>query len=163
MVYLSRFYGLNEVADYWEQIVYMNDWQRKRIFKLVNSKLFGTLTNKKLAIFGFAFKANTNDTRESPSIDISKDLLIESAEIAVFDPKVDKSQIFKDLSSHSKDGNIHVCKNEFEAANESDAIIVLTEWHDFQITDWREIYSRMRKPAWIFDTRAYLDKKYLKK
>ena len=98
LVYLSRHYGLNEVAEYWEQIVKINNWQKKRISRLIVEKLYGTVTLKKIVILGFAFKSNTNDTRESPAISIVKDLLENGAEIIISDPKVNSSQITKDLN-----------------------------------------------------------------
>ena len=101
LVYLSKYYGLYEVADYWEQIIKLNSWQQKRISKLIVEKLFGTVSRKKIAILGFAFKSNTNDTRESPAISIVEDLIENGAEIHIHDPKVTKEQIKKDLNSNS--------------------------------------------------------------
>lgn len=160
LVYLCRHYGLNEVAEYWEQIIKINLWQQKRITALVVKNLFGTLSNKRLAIFGFSFKANTNDTRESPSIVISKDLLQEGAKLAFYDPKVTKSQIcneFKEI--YGKD--FFICDNGIDAAKGADAVLILTEWGEFRHLKWAEIFKVMRKPAWIFDTRICLDKNYL--
>ncbi len=157
LVYLCRYYGLNEVGDYWEQIVKINIWQQKRISALVIKNLFGTLSNKRLAIFGFSFKANTNDTRESPSISISKNLLQEGAELTFYDPKVCEQQILIELNGTNSEGNILVCKSALKAAEGADAILVLTEWDEFINLDWKSIYKYMRKPSWIFDTRSFLN------
>jgi UDPglucose 6-dehydrogenase len=162
LVYLSRYYGLDEVANYWEQVVLINKWQQKRISKIVINKLFGTITNKRLAIFGFSFKANTNDTRESPSISIAKDLLEEGAELAFYDPQVSKEQILAELSEFEHDGKIAVSQTPLEAVLNADAILVLTEWDQFNNLNWLEIYREMRKPAWIFDTRVYIKHKHLR-
>ncbi len=153
LVYLSRFYGLNEVANYWEQIILINSWQQKRISELIIKKLYGTLSEKKLAIFGFSFKANTNDTRESPSISISNHLLDEGARLNIYDPQVSGKQISENLV----DKEIDIFMNPLEAAKDVDAIIIMTEWKEFNKLDWSQIFSLMRKPAWIFDTRLCLE------
>ncbi len=161
LVYLCKFYGLNEVADYWEQVVKINYWQQKRISTLVIRNLFGTLSDKKIAIYGFSFKANTNDTRESPSIKISKDLLQEGAKLNFYDPKVKRKQIFMELDSSIKDDNVIISDTGINAAKGADAVIVLTEWDVFNKLNWRNIYKVMRKPAWVFDSRVLLNKKAL--
>ncbi len=156
LVYLCRYYGLNEVAEYWEQIVQINLWQQKRISALVIKNLFGTLSNKKLAILGFSFKANTNDTRDSPCINISKEFLKEGAELNFYDPKVGKMQILREFED-IKDSKIFVFKSAFEAAQGADAVLIITDWEEFKYLDWISIYKVMRKPAWVFDTRICLD------
>ena len=161
LVYLSRYYGLDEVADYWEQVVKINLWQQKRISLLIIRKLFGTLTNKKIGIFGFSFKANTNDIRESPSINISKILLQEGVKINFYDPKVEEEQILLEFNENTYKDNITISKTALEAAKGADAILVLTEWKEFKELDWRRIYELMRKPAWVFDSRIFLDIKKL--
>ena len=162
LVYLSKYYGLDEVAAYWQQVVNINLWQQERISSLVIRNLFGTLSNKKIAIFGFSFKANTNDTRESPSINISINLLQEGAKLSFFDPMVNSSQIMKELCEVPDKENIVISKSALKAAEDADAVIVLTEWEEFKTLDWGDIYKVMRKPAWVFDARIYLDKNYLK-
>ena len=113
------------------------------------------------AILGFAFKANTNDTRESPSISIAKDLLVEGAELAFYDPKVVKEKILAEFLDFEHDGKIAVSQTPLEAVMNADAILVLTEWDQFNNLNWLEIYKEMRKPAWIFDTRYLLNPKDL--
>ena len=162
LVYLSRHYGLTEVAEYWEKVVDINNWQQKRISSLVIRNLFGTLSNKKIAVFGFSFKANTNDTRESPSINISKNLLQEGAKLSFYDPKVNEKQILSEFNEESNEKNVFVSDSALAAAKGADAIIVITEWDEFSYLDWKEIFKFMRKPAWVFDTRVFLDKEYLK-
>ena len=161
LVYLCRFYGLDKVADYWEQVVNINKWQQKRISSLIIRNLFGTLTNKKIAILGFSFKANTNDTRESPSINISKDLLMEGARLNFYDPKVSERKILMEFESKYKE-NILVCDTALKASKGADAIIVLTEWEEFKYLDYEKIFEVMRKPSWIFDSRNCLDIEALK-
>ena len=161
LVYLSRFYGLNEVADYWEQVVKINLWQQRRISSLVIRNLFGTLSNKKLAIFGFSFKANTNDTRESPSINISKDLLQEGAKLNFYDPKVNEKQILNEFVEIIDKENVLVSESAIKAVEGVDAILVLTEWEEFKNLEWDTIFKFMRKPAWVFDSRNCLDKEAL--
>ena len=114
-----------------------------------------------MAIFGFSFKANTNDTRESPSKNISKMLLIEGAELAFYDPKVSENQIRNEFEEMIDEGNVLVFDSASEAAERADAIVVLTEWDEFINLDWESIYEKMRKPAWIFDSRSFLNKEKL--
>ena len=162
LVYLCRYYGLNEVADYWEKVVDINIWQQKRISSLVIRNLFGTLTNKKLAIFGFSFKANTNDKRESPSINISKSLLLEGAKLNFYDPKVSEKEILIEFNEIINENNVLVSDSALKAAQKADAILVLTDWEEFKDLDWTNIFKVMRKPAWVFDARICLDKERLK-
>jgi len=162
LVYLCRHYGLDEVAAYWEAVVHLNAWQQHRIARLVVNKLFGTVTAKRLAILGFAFKADTNDTREAPAIRICSDLLDEGAELAIYDPKVSEGQITEDLEQPAGDGGHdrggwHLSSSALEAARGADAVLVLTEWSEFAAIPWVELAAVMRKPAWVFDARARLD------
>ena len=161
LVYLCKYYGLKEVGDYWEKVVEINSWQQKRLTALVIRNLFGTISNKKLAILGFSFKANTNDTRESPSINISKEFLKEGAELRFYDPKVNKKQILQEFNDNDQK-QIKICSSALQTADEADAIIILTEWEEFKKLDWKSIYKCMRKPAWIFDARICLNSEKLK-
>jgi UDPglucose 6-dehydrogenase len=162
LVYLCRHYGLDDVAAYWEAVVKLNAWQQHRIARLVVSKLFGTVTGKRLAILGFAFKADTNDTREAPAIRICSDLLEEGAELAIYDPKVPEAQIAADLgqsagASAQDRGGWVPCSSAHEAARGADAVLVLTEWSEFAAISWSELAAVMRRPAWVFDARATVD------
>jgi len=161
LVYLCKYYGLSEVANYWENVVKINSWQQNRISKLIIKNLFGTLSDKRIAILGFSFKANTNDTRESPSINISKDLLLEDAKLSIYDPKVSKDKIFAEFEEMEGKDSLQVCESAYEACKEADAVILLTDWIEFKNLDWNSIFIDMRKPAWVFDTRILLNKKYL--
>ena len=125
--------------------------------------MFGTLSNKKLAVLGFSFKANTNDTRESPSISIAKNLIKEGAELNFYDPKVNKEDILKEFQRKENEEKINVCETALIAAKGTDAVIVLTEWEQFNNLDWEYIFKLMRKPAWVFDSRNYLNTDQLKK
>mgnify|MGYP001254618598 CR=1 FL=1 len=161
LVYLCRYYGLNEVSDYWEQIVKINVWQQKRISLLVIKNLFGTLSNKRLAIFGFAFKANTNDTRESPAIYICKKLIEEGAILNIYDPKVKFQQMSKDLKNNdseiNNDKKWHYSNEVYDTFIDADAAIFLTEWDEFLNLNWQKISKAMRQPAFIFDTRSIVN------
>ena len=143
LVYLSEYFGLPEVANFWEGVVNLNNWHQQRISKLVVKKLFGTVTNKIITILGFAFKANTNDTRESSAIPICKDLIEEGAILKIHDPKVEANQISKDLGKEQKkekdfarEGDWIFEKDIKSACIGSDAII-LTEWCDYSKIDWK--------------------------
>ena len=160
LVYLCRHYGLEDVASYWEQVVKLNTWQQLRIAKLVVEKLFNTVAGKKIALLGFAFKADTNDTRESPAIRIAKELLVEGAQLAIHDPKVSEEQIKIDLDSEpgSGEGQWKQKSDVLDACEGADAVIIATEWKEYQEMDWMKIHSLMRKPAWLFDARCVADK-----
>ena len=157
LIYLCKFYGLQEVADYWEGVLKINTWTQNRISKAIVQKLFGTVSGKKIAILGFAFKADTNDTRESSAISICSNLIEEGANLWIYDPKVNPKQIELDLNIQSS------CKESIsswnasdsiiEAARDSDAIVVLTDWEQFKYVNWEEVSSVMRSPSWLIDTR----------
>lgn len=170
LVYLCRHFGLPDVADYWEAVVHLNSWQQHRIARTVVQKLFGTVTGKRLAILGFAFKADTNDTREAPAIRIAKDLLEEGAQLAIHDPKVDSDQIARDLqlaastapdvesgptrAALSGEGTWWSSDDIASAIKGTDGVIILTEWNQYRELDWSALAPLMRQPAWVFDARS---------
>ena len=161
LIYISKFYGLDEVAEYWSQVLKINNWQKRRISHLIVNKLLSNLKNKKIAILGFAFKANTNDTRESSAIEICKDLLEEGAIIHIYDPKVSFAQISKDLSKNNYENNIFHAKSIEMAIQDSDSVVILTEWEEFREIDWNKLSKIMRKPAWIFDCRDIINERFM--
>ncbi len=170
LVYICNHYGLYEVSEYWQGIININSWQKRRITKLIVDKLFGTISNKKIAILGFAFKANTNDTRESPAISICIELMNEGAHLNIFDPKVDKKQIKSELNSISKDKesvsskiNWSYYENIYDASREVDALVILTDAKEFKDINWFQISENMRAPAWVFDTKGLSSTKKAKK
>ena len=158
LVYLSKFYGLNEVASYWQKVVDLNYWQQHRISKIIVNKLFNNLTSKKIGILGFSFKANTNDTRESPAIQICKDLIEEGADLIIYDPKVKELQIENDLGpkqgEKNKEGSWSCSNLVMDVAKDADAIVIATEWKEFKSLDWSQMSKLMRSPKWLFDTRG---------
>ncbi len=169
LVYIAKSYGLNEVADYWEQVIIMNDHQKRRFAKNIISTLYNTVSGKKITFLGWAFKKDTNDTRESAAIYVADDLLSEQAKIAIFDPKVHENQIQYDLnylesrSSEANKNGILVFENPYDACKDAHAIAILTEWDAFTTYDWQRIYDNMLKPAFVFDGRNLLDKNELEK
>ena len=146
----------------------VNNWQKERIASLVVEKLFGTVTNKKIALFGFSFKANTNDTRESPSISIAKDLLANGANLMIHDPQVLPSQIEKELGTQETKrfsdikGGWCFSRDLNECVKDSDAIIFLTAWDEYKELNFKKFSQLMRKPSWVFDTRMIISKNSLK-
>ena len=165
LVYLSNHFGLPEVAAFWESVVDMNSWHQHRISKLIVQKLFGTISGKKIAILGFAFKANTNDTRESAAIQICKDLLEEGADLIIHDPIVDECQIKLDLkTSDNNQGTNLQFTNSWSFTNKLDkvfedthAVVILTEWGEYSDIDWLNIAKIMIKPGWVFDSRLIVN------
>ena len=171
LVYLCEHFGLPEVAKYWEQVVAMNDYQKRRFSTRIVKKMFNTVSDKKIAIWGFAFKKDTNDTRESAAIYVCRDLLEERARLTIYDPKVSLDQIRADLeylmagpggvlTEAQKEllyKNVTVANSAESAADGAHAIAVMTEWDEFCDCDFGSIYETMMKPAFVFDGRNVLD------
>lgn len=160
LVYISETLGLPEVAKYWEWVIKMNDYQTHRFIQRMIKNMFGTLSGKKIAMFGFAFKANTGDTRETPALYAAKYLADENAHITITDPKA-LENAKKDLKDVK--GNIEFTEDPYKAAAGADAIAIMTEWDDFKGLDYTRIYSLMRKPSFIFDGRNILDAEKIRK
>ena len=167
LVYIAKSFGLNEVADYWEQVILMNDHQKRRFAAKIVKTLFNTVSGKKIALLGWAFKKDTNDTRESAAIYVADYLLNEQAEIVVYDPKVTQEQILADLdylgtrSEVENRAQVSVVNTPETACAEAHAVAVMTEWDAFKTLDWEAIYEGMLKPAFLFDGRRLLDKEAL--
>jgi UDPglucose 6-dehydrogenase len=167
LVYIAKSYGLNEVADYWEQVIIMNDHQKKRFSSKIVQTLYNTVADKKITFLGWAFKKDTNDTRESAAIYVADDLINEQAKISVYDPKVSKTKILNDLNyletRSAEENNVAVSTfdNAYDACKDAHAIAILTEWDEFTMYDWQKIYDSMHKPAFLFDGRNILDAKKL--
>ena len=164
LTYLCEHFGLPEVSKYWEQVINVNYWQTFRIYKMVINKLFGNVNKKKIGILGFSFKADTNDTRESPSISICKNLLIEGAYLYIHDPKVNEKQISLDLGKEGKenDSKWFYVKDLEETYKNADAIIILTEWENYKDINWENVDKKMSSPSWVFDTRRIVEQKNIK-
>lgn len=162
LVYIAKSYGLVEVADYWEQVIVMNDHQKRRFSNKIVKTLYNTVSGKKIAFLGWAFKKDTNDTRESAAIYVANDLINEQALIAVYDPKVLREKILSDLDTletRSADVNFKSVLSfdtPYEACKDAHAVAILTEWDEFAKYDWQRIYDSMAKPSFIFDGRNVL-------
>jgi UDPglucose 6-dehydrogenase len=175
LVYLCEHFGLSEVASYWEQVVLMNDYQKRRFSTRIVHTMFNTVSDKRIAVWGFAFKKDTNDTRESAAIYICRDLLEERARLTIYDPQVKLDHVKRDLkylmanesgelSEHHReliDSNVEVASSAEAAASGAHAIAVLTEWDEFKSVDFDSVYQAMKKPAFLFDGRNLLDPKKL--
>lgn len=164
LVYLSEVLNLPEVAEYWHQVILMNDYQRRRFVDRIVERLFQTVTGKRIAILGFSYKKNTGDTRESSSIYVCKHLLDEEAQIVIYDPKVDKEQIKLDLTEPSimsdkgrYDRLVSIAPDPYSAVQDAHAVVVCTEWDEFVTLDYEKIFNIMQKPAFVFDGRLILD------
>jgi len=154
LVYISESLGLTEVAEYWENVIKMNDYQEKRFVKRMLETMFNTLANKKIVLFGFAFKADTGDTRETPAYYIAKMLLEEHANVFITDPKALKNAKI-DLAEYGD--KIQYVEDPYEAAKDADAIAIMTEWKLYKELDYKKIYDSMRKPAHLYDGRSILN------
>ena len=158
LAYLCEKFGLPEVSAYWESVVKMNDWQKERFASRVVSALYNSVADKKIAVLGFAFKKDTNDTRESAAIAVCRSLLGEQAKVVVYDPKVPASEIVHDvLGAGGANARLTVARSAYEAAAGAHAIVVVTEWDEFKTLDFTKIYDGMVKPAFVFDGRNILD------
>ena len=154
LVYIAKSYGLSEVAEYWKAVISMNEYQKKRFVSNMVKEMFNTIAGKKITLFGFAFKAETGDTRESPAIDISNYLLEERAVLSITDPQAIENAK-DDLAK--LEGKIIFEEDPYKASENSNAIAVLTEWNLYKDLDYNKIYKNMKKPAFIFDGRNILD------
>ena len=161
LVYLCENFGLPEVAEYWRQVVVMNDLQKRQFSSRIVKQLFNSVSGKRIAILGFAFKKDTNDTRESAAIYVCRDLLEEEAHLAVYDPRVSSESIQSALNivcdgSGPRD-EVEIATDPYQACNGAHAVAVLTEWDEFRELDFQRIFDAMRKPAFLFDGRNILD------
>lgn len=168
--YIAESLGLSEVSKYWLSVVEMNDWQRRRFVHNVIHTMFDTLQNKKICVYGFAFKADTGDTRESSAIAVIDMLLAENAKVAIYDPQVLHEQMIFDLKEINPantqarlDKLVTIYDDPYECAKESHAILIMTEWKEFITYDYKRIYDSMWKPAFVFDGRNILDRDMLRK
>lgn len=170
LVYLCESYGLHEVAQYWRGVVDMNEYQKTRFAKIMVSTMFHTVTGKRLALYGFAFKKDTGDTRETPAALIVKKLLAEGAVINIYDPKVKNEMMMEELKYAGVNDSdypgydtlLTQAQCPYEAAKEAHAIAILTEWDEFKTLDYQKLYDSMLKPAFIFDGRLILDHEKLR-
>ena len=176
LVYLCEYFGLPEVAAYWEQVIRMNDYQKRRFSERVVRTMFNTVSDKTIAIWGFAFKKDTNDTRESAAIYVCRDLLEERAKLRIYDPKVSESQIRKDLLGVMQtqqlsnnvdpeaiiDNNVTFCSSAAEAADNAHGVVILTDWDEFTTADFKSIHDQMLRPSFVFDGRNVVDRAKLR-
>jgi len=168
LVYIARSYNLTAVADYWEQVIILNDHQKLRFAEKIIQTMYNTVNGKKIAFLGWAFKKDTNDTRESAAIYVADHLLDEEAQLVVYDPKVTAEQIYKDLDylkTRSSEDNrrlVTVVNDPYEALEDAHAVAVLTEWDEFRSYDWEAIKHMMKKPSFVFDGRKLLNSEQLK-
>jgi UDPglucose 6-dehydrogenase len=157
LVYLCEHFGLPEVAAYWNGVIEMNDYQKHRFGRRIISTMFNTVSDKKIAVLGFAFKKDTNDTRESAAIYVCKDLIDEQANVSIYDPKVPEAQIRRDLGLAEDATAVTICADAYEATKDAHAVLILTEWDEFKALDFKKIYDQMNLPAFLFDGRNLLD------
>lgn len=167
LVYIAKSYGLNKVADYWEQVIIMNEHQKNRFSNNIVNTLYNTVSGKKIAFLGWAFKKDTNDTRESAAIKVADNLLNEQAQISVYDPKVTSERIYADIDylntrfSEENRALLQIASDPYLVCKEAHAIAILTEWDEFKNYNWEQIYRDMLKPAFVFDGRGILNKEKL--
>ena len=161
LVYLCETYGLKQAADYWNQVIEMNEWQQERIVTRLLSETFQTVANKRVAVFGYAFKADTGDIRETPSRHVVGMLVEERAKVVVTDPKA-LPNAERDLAD-MPEGSVSLEPCPYAAAKDADAIILMTDWKEYVRLDWRKIRRLMRSPALVYDTRNCLDLAKLEK
>jgi len=172
LVYLCETYGLQECADYWNQVILMNNYQKKRFSEKMVSSMFNTVTGKKIAILGFAFKKDTGDVRETPSMFVVRDLIMEQAKVHVYDPQVKREDMWIEMSytcnlseeTHpGVEAAVTTSTSAYDACDGAHALAVLTEWDEFKELDYQKIYQKMAKPAFVFDGRNILDHEALRK
>ena len=169
LVYISKSLGLDEVSEYWNQVIKINDYQKQRFAKKIMKSLFGTVSGKKITLLGWAFKKDTNDTRESAAIYVADILIENGAEVHVYDPKVSEQKMISDLdylntrSSKENSNALTYCSDPYNACIDSHAVAVVTEWDEFITYDWKKIFKSVMKPAKVFDGRNILNVQELEK
>ncbi|MFP4289501.1 MAG: UDP-glucose 6-dehydrogenase [Bacteroidales bacterium] len=169
LVYLCEYFGLPEVANYWEQVVLMNDYQKRRFAQNIIHTLFNTVSGKKIAMLGWAFKKDTNDTRESAAIYVTDHLISDMANVSVYDPQVPEKSMIEDLNylqtrpAQENKEMLTVHQDAYEACKDAHAIAIITEWDEFKDLDWQKIFQNMKKPAFLFDGRNLLNHEELEK
>jgi UDPglucose 6-dehydrogenase len=164
LTYLCESFSLPEVAAFWNSVVTMNDWQKSRFAGRIVKELFNTVAGKKIAVLGYAFKKDTNDTRESAAINICRNLLVEHAKVCVYDPKVPADEIKTDtLGKGVENPLLTIAKDAYEACAGAHAIAIVTEWDEFRTLDYARIFAGMPKPAFLFDGRNIVDLAALRK
>lgn len=154
LAYLCEYYGLHEASEYWHSVVKLNEWQEKRLVGRMLNLMFNTLSNKKVAVLGYAFKADTGDTRETPAEVVIRELLNEHASVTVSDP-----QALKNAAIDMEDvmDRVTLERDEYKACIGAHAVVICTEWKQYKDLDYAKIYESMEKPAYIFDGRNILD------
>jgi len=168
LVYICRSLGLDEVADYWQGVIDINNYQKRRFAEKIVTNLFNTVAGKKIAFLGWAFKKDTNDTRETPAMYVADYLLEETARITVYDPKVNHLQMLSDVNHlGTRDEEINeklltYSSDPYETCHDAHAVAILTEWDEFKSYDWQRIYNSMKKPAFVFDGRNIVDAEKLR-
>jgi UDPglucose 6-dehydrogenase len=173
LVYICESLGLQEVADYWYQVIAVNDYQKNRFMRNMLQRMFNTVTGKRIAILGFAFKKDTGDTRESPAVFVAKGLLEEGAKLRVYDPQVSREQMFEEFDytcgvndttfpGITTTDMILTMENAYQACEGAHAIAIMTEWDEFKTIDYKRIYSSMAKPAFVFDGRNVVNSTMLR-
>eukprot|EP00271_Cylindrocystis_brebissonii_P014113 TRINITY_DN3523_c0_g1_i1.p1 TRINITY_DN3523_c0_g1~~TRINITY_DN3523_c0_g1_i1.p1 ORF type:complete len:483 (-),score=95.28 TRINITY_DN3523_c0_g1_i1:899-2347(-) len=179
LVYICECNGLPEVASYWKSVVDINDYQKQRFVKRIVSSMFNSVSAKKIAMLGFAFKKDTGDTRETPAIDVAHGLLSDRALLSIYDPQVTEDQMRRDLAMNKFDWDhpqhlqqpvsptahqkVSVVWDAYTACKDAHAVLIITEWDDFKTLDYQRIYDSMRKPAFVFDGRNILNTEALRK
>ena len=167
-MYICRSLGLSEVANYWEQVILLNDYQKRRFADNIITTMYNTVSDKKIAFLGWAFKKDTNDTRETPAMYIADQLIEDHACIHAYDPKVTERQMHEDINylntrtESENDERLIVENDPYQAVYDAHAVAVLTEWEEFKDYNWKKIYDNMKKPAFVFDGRKILDIEKLK-
>ncbi|MBQ9214412.1 MAG: nucleotide sugar dehydrogenase, partial [Bacteroidales bacterium] len=162
LVYICHSLGLEEVAEYWNQVIKMNNYQKHRFADNIITTLYNTVSAKKIAFLGWAFKKNTNDTRETPAMYVADYLLEDLANIEVYDPKVTENQMYSDINHlNSRDNEVNqkqlkMVSDPYQACKDAHAVVILTEWDEFKELDWKKIHDNMMKPAFVFDGRNIL-------
>jgi len=163
LVYICESMGLKEVAAYWEQVIIMNDYQKRRFASQIIQRMFNTVSGKKIVILGWAFKKDTGDTRETPAAYVAKHLAAERAQLSIYDPQVTEERIRKDFVEYGvlEEGRFEelatVETDPYKACEGAHAVAIMTEWTEFKEYDWEKIYQGMQRPAFVFDGRNILD------
>jgi len=159
LVYICESYGLDDVARYWESVVSVNEYQKRRFVHTMVHAMFDTVADKRIALLGCAFKKDTADTRESAALLVARKLIEERAVVVISDPKALANARAELADAPAR--RVLFEADPYDAARGAHALAVLTEWDVYRALDYRTMFESMEKPAFLFDGRNILDHKAL--
>ena len=132
-------------------VININNRQRLLPLYALRERFDANMAGLRVAVLGLSFKPDTDDIREAPSLDLIRALVDEGAVVSAYDPEA------MEAARPHLPGEVRLTENALEAANQAQAVVLITEWQQFVNADWRDIARSMRPPRFVFDGRNALD------